>query len=69
MVKFIYAQNVHLCEGDSLQKFSVFPDNISNSMQWEFISGSGAQFLSPQNSDEITINFPSSGFYILKFSE
>ena len=69
LVKFIYAQTVNLCEGDSLQKFSVLADNISNSMHWEFTSGSGAQFLSPQNSDEITINFPSSGFYILKFSE
>ena len=56
VVKFIYAQTVHLCEGDSLQKFSVLADNISNSMYWEFTSGSGAQFLSPQNSDEITIN-------------
>ena len=70
---FIYAgtksQSIHLCEGDSLKEYWVIPSDANNVMQWDFIVGSGAQFVSAQNLPQTTINFPVAGTYVLQFSE
>ena len=62
-------QTIHLCEGDSLQEFWVIPSDSASSMQWNFIVGGGAQFVGPQNTSQITIDFPLPGNYVLQFSE
>ena len=60
---------IHLCEGDSLQEYWVVPNDLTNSMQWNFVIGSGAQFVSAQNLPQTTIDFPVAGTYVLQFSE
>ena len=62
-------QSIHLCEGDSLQEYWVIPSDAANAMQWDFIVGSGAQFVDAQNTAQTRINFPLAGTYVLQFSE
>jgi gliding motility-associated-like protein len=64
-----YCQIVHLCQSDSLVNFSVIPSSYSNPLEWEFISGNGAEIIHGQFSDSITVNFPSAGDYILQMRE
>lgn len=62
-------QSIHLCEGDSLQEYWIIPSDSSNAIQWDFIVGSGAQFIDAQNTAQTRINFPLAGTYVLQFSE
>ena len=64
-----YCQILHLCQSDSLVNFSVTPSNYSNSIEWEFVSGNGAEIIDGQFSDSITVNFSNAGDYILQFRE
>lgn len=62
-------QSIHLCEGDSLKQYWVIPSDANNVMQWDFIVGSGAQFVGAQNLPQTIIDFPVAGTYVLQFSE
>lgn len=62
-------QTIHLCEGDTLQEYWVIASDSTNTMQWNFIVGDGAQFVGSQNNSKTIINFPVAGTYVLQFSE
>lgn len=64
-----WAQTVHLCEGDYLQEYWVVPTDPTNTMQWGFIMGNGAEFVSGENTEQTSVDFPVAGTYVLQFEE
>lgn len=63
------AQSIVFCQSDSLKEFSVTASDISNSLQWEFVSGNGAQIIHGQGSDRVLVEFSSPGNFLLQFTE
>ena len=64
-----YCQNLQICLSDSLEYFSVVPSSSTNSLEWEFIYGDGAEIVEGQFSDSIRVLFSSPGDYILQLRE
>jgi gliding motility-associated-like protein len=64
-----FSQSIVFCESDSLREFKVEPSNESNILQWEFVTGNGAQIIEGQNSDRVLIEFSSPGNFLLQFTE
>ena len=64
-----YCQNIQICLSDSLEYFSVVPSISTNSLEWEFIYGDGAEIVEGQFSDSISVLFSKPGDYILQFRE
>ena len=64
-----YCQNIQICLSDSLEHFSVIPSISTNSLEWEFIYGDGAEIVEGQFSDSISVIFSKPGEYILQFRE
>ena len=62
------AQSIVFCQSDSLKEFSVTASDISNSLQWEFVSGNGAQIIHGQGSDRVLVEFSSPGNFLLQFT-
>ena len=52
-----YCQNLQICLSDSLEYFSVVPSLSTNSLEWEFIYGDGAEIVDGQFSDSISVLF------------
>ena len=63
------AQSIIICQSDSLKEFSTTVSDSSNNLQWEFISGNGAQIIQGQGSDRVLIEFSSPGSFLLQFTE
>ena len=59
-----YCQNIQICLSDSLEYFSVVPSISTNSLEWEFIYGDGAEIVEGQFSDSISVLFSNPGNYI-----
>ena len=53
-----YCQNLQICLSDSLEYFSVVPSSSTNSLEWEFVYGDGAEIVEGQFSDSISVLFP-----------
>ena len=64
-----YSQSVIFCESDSLKEFSVIPSDNSNNLQWEFVSGNGAQIIQGQFTERVLIEFSLPGNFSLQFTE
>ena len=64
-----FAQRLYLCQSDTIREFSVEVSDLDNDLQWDFISGSGAQIIQGQNTDKILVEFQSSGDFTLQFIE
>ena len=64
-----YCQNLQICLSDSLEYFSVVPSISTNSLEWEFIYGDGAEIVEGQFSDSISVLFSNPGNYILQLRE
>lgn len=62
-------QRLYLCQSDTLREFSVLPSSYNNDLQWDFISGNGAQIIQGKYSDKILVNFLGSGDFVLQFKE
>ena len=56
-----YCQNLQICLSDSLEYFSVVPSISTNSLEWEFIYGDGAEIIEGQFSDSISVLFSNPG--------
>ena len=52
-----YCQNLQICLSDNLESFSVVPSISTNSLEWEFIYGDGAEIVEGQFSDSISVLF------------
>ena len=63
-----FAQDVSLCEGDTL-RFNSTASNPSNFLEWEFVLDNGSEIISGQNTESILVKFNNSGDYILQFRE
>ena len=64
-----YSQTIVFCVSDSIREFSVEASDESNSLQWEFVNGDGAQIIQGQNSDRVLIEFSSPGDFLLQLTE
>lgn len=64
-----FSQTIIFCESDSLKEFSVIPSDDSNNLQWEIVSGNGAQIIQGQTSDRVFVEFSSPGNFSLQFTE
>ena len=64
-----FTQTIIFCESDSLKEFSVIPSDNSNNLQWEFVSGNGAQIIQGQATDRVLIEFSTPGNFSLQFTE
>lgn len=63
-----FAQDVFLCEGDTL-RFNSTASNPSNFLEWEFVLDNGSEIISGQNTESILVKFDNPGDYILQFRE
>lgn len=63
-----FSQVLNLCQGNSMT-FNVQAFDSTNSLEWNIISGTGAEILSGQNTESITVKFDQIGDYILQFKE
>ncbi len=64
-----YCQNLQICLSDSLEYFSVVPSSSTNSLEWQFIYGDGAEIIEGQFSDSISVLFSNPGDFILQLRE
>ena len=64
-----YCQNLQICLSDSLEYFSVVPSSSTNSLEWEFVYGDGAEIVEGQFSDSISVLFSNPGDFILQLRE